>query len=232
MKHWKADFECRMFRQALEQLVSWEHDNNPLLLLEIGPHPALRKPIAETVSALEASSSSSSTTAEPQALHIATLRRGERSDEALLRTVGELFVRGALTEANMESIFRPDGSASPAPHCLTDLPPYAWHHGTQYLDPPRVASVYKSARHLPHELLGSRVPDATDLEPCWRCVLEPDDHPVWLGHHVIDGQVIFPAAGYIAMAGEAVNRLGAGHVADKSYVIRNVSFKAPLVVPQ
>ncbi|KAK2777211.1 polyketide synthase [Colletotrichum kahawae] len=231
-----------MFRQALEQLVSCEHspnnpantntNNSPLLLLEIGPHPALKKPIAETLSALAASSSSLSTTSEPQALHIATLRRGERSDEALLRTVGDLFVHGALTGANMESIFRPDGSFSPAPRCLTDLPPYAWHHGTQYLDPPRVASVYKSARRLPHELLGARVPDATDLEPCWRCVLEPDDQPAWLGHHIIDGQIVFPAAGYVAMAGEAVNRLGSGHVADKSYVIRNVSFRTPLVVPQ
>ncbi|KAI8281754.1 Highly reducing polyketide synthase [Colletotrichum sp. SAR11_57] len=222
----------RMFRQALEQLVKREHDNNPLLLLEIGPHPALKKPIGETLSALEASSSSLSTTSEPQASHIATLRRGERSDEAMLRTVGELFVRGALTEANMQSIFRPDGSASPAPHCLTDLPPYAWHHGTQYLDPPRVASVYKSARHLPHELLGARVPDATDIEPCWRCILEPEDQPAWLGHHVIDGQVVFPAAGFVAMAGEAVHRLGPGHVADKSYVMRNVSIRSPLVVPQ
>ncbi|KAF3799863.1 Highly reducing polyketide synthase FUM1 [Colletotrichum gloeosporioides] len=239
-RYWRDSLEKPvLFRQALQQLVSCESSpNNPantnannsqLLLLEIGPHPALRKPIVETLSALEASLS---TTSEPQALHIATLHRGERSDEALLRTVGELFVRGALTEANMESIFRPDGSGSPAPHCLTDLPPYAWHHGTQYLDPPRVASVYKSARHLRHELLGSRVPDATDLEPCWRCILEPDDQPAWLGHHVIDGQVVFPAAGFVAMAGEAVHRLGPGHVANKSYVIRNVSISTPLVVPQ
>ncbi|KAI8246120.1 Highly reducing polyketide synthase FUM1 [Colletotrichum sp. SAR 10_96] len=235
-RYWRDSLEKPvLFRQALEQLVSCESspnnlantstNNSQLLLLEIGPHPALRKPIAETLS-------SSSITTGPQALHIATLRRGERSDEALLRTVGELFVRGALTEANMESIFRPDGSASSAPHCLTDLPPYAWHHGTQYLDPPRVASVYKSARHLPHELLGARVPDATDIEPCWRCVLEPEDQPAWLGHHVIDGQVVFPAAGFVAIAAEAVHRLGPGHVADKSYVMRNVSIRSPLVVPQ
>ncbi|OBR09603.1 KR domain-containing protein [Colletotrichum higginsianum IMI 349063] len=232
-----------LFRQALEQLLSCEHSpnnprntnpntNNGLLLLEIGPHPALRKPVAETLSALQRSSSSSSTTSEPQTLHIATLRRGERSDEALLRSAGELFVRGALTEANMESIFRPDGSASPASHCLTDLPPYAWHHGTQYLDPPRVASVYKSARRLPHELLGARVPDATDIEPCWRCVLEPDDQPAWLGHHVIDGQTVFPAAGFVAMAGEAVSRLGHGRVTNTGYFMRNVSVKTALVVPQ
>ncbi|TQN65712.1 Reducing polyketide synthase DEP5, partial [Colletotrichum shisoi] len=230
-----------LFRQALEQLISCEHspNNNPrntnndlLLLLEIGPHPALRKPVEQTVSELQRLTSSSITTSEPQILHIATLRRGERSDEALLRSAGELFVRGALTEANMESIFRPDGCASPASNCLTDLPPYAWHHGVQYLDAPRVASVYKSARRLPHELLGARVPDATDVEPCWRCVLEPDDQPVWLGHHVIDGQTVFPAAGFVAMAGEAVSRLGSGHVANKSYVMRNISVKTALVVPQ
>ncbi|KAJ0268560.1 Type I Iterative PKS [Colletotrichum noveboracense] len=232
VRYWRDSLEKPvLFRQALEQLVSCESSpNNPantstnnsqLLLLEIGPHPALRKPIAETLS-------SSSITTELQTLHIATLRRGERSDEALLRTVGELFVRGALTEANMESIFGPDWSASPAPHCLTDLPPYAWHHGTQYLDPPRVASVYESARYLPHELLGARVPDATDIEPCWRS----EDQPAWLGHHVIDGQVVFPAAGFVAIAAEAVHRLGPDHVADKSCVMRNVSIRSPLVVPQ
>ncbi|KAK2005280.1 KR-domain-containing protein [Colletotrichum eremochloae] len=226
-RHWRYSLESPvLFKQALEQLVIREHSLYPehdLLLVEIGPHPALKSPIAQTLQALGESSSGL------QALHIPTLQRGKRADDTVLQSVGELYVRGALTAASVESIFRTEGVS-----CLTDLPTYAWHHGVQYFDPPRVASIYKSAHCLPHELLGARVPDATDVEPCWRCVMEPDNQPSWLSHHIVDGQTVFPAAGFMAMAGEAVCRLNSA--ADnahsvKGYILRKVAIKKALVLP-
>ncbi|EFQ25774.1 KR domain-containing protein [Colletotrichum graminicola M1.001] len=224
--HWRDSLErVVLFRQALEALVLREHSlqpENDLLLIEIGPHPALRSAISQTLAALDLPSSG------PKVHYIPTLRRGERADEGLLHSIGELYVRGVLAEVSMEAIFKQEGVS-----CLIDLPPYAWHHGVKHFDPPRVARVYKSAQRLPHELLGARVPDATDVEPCWRCVLEPDDQPSWLGHHIVDGRTVFPAAGFIAMAGEAIRRLGSGcNVASaKGYIVRNVAIKTALVVP-
>ncbi|KAK1570020.1 KR domain-containing protein [Colletotrichum navitas] len=225
-RYWRYSLEKPvLFRQALEQLVSREHSLYPeagLLFVEIGPHPALKRPIAQTLQALDA-------TLRQQCIHIPTLQRGERADEAVLQSIGELYLRGALPAASMESVLKLQGVS-----CLTDLPTYAWHHGVQYFDPPRVASVYKSAQCLPHELLGARIPDVTDIEPCWRCVMEPDDQPSWLGHHIVDGHTVFPAAGFIAMIGEAIGRVAS--TADdvfsvKGYILRKVVIKTALILP-
>lgn len=53
------------------------------------------------------------------------------------------------------------------------------------------------------------------------------DNVPWLSEHVLQGQVTFPGAGYIAMAGEGIHQL---HPDIKGYSLRNVHFKAPLLL--
>ncbi|OLN96157.1 Lovastatin nonaketide synthase 3 [Colletotrichum chlorophyti] len=219
-KYWRDSLvQPVYFRQALGHLIRNETLLEPgsrLLLVEIGPHPSLEMPVKQTIRTFGLGS------AEPT--HIPTLRRDERADVSILKSAGELFMRGALDDRQLAAIMGANKCS-----CLTDLPPYAWYHGTQYFDPPRVASVYKNAKNPPHEILGARVPDTADVEPCWRNVLEPSAHPSWLTHHVVDNQVVFPAAGFVAMAGEAVRQLSPSSF--KGYALRRVSIKTPLIVP-
>jgi acyl transferase domain-containing protein len=44
------------------------------------------------------------------------------------------------------------------------------------------------------------------MQPVWRNLLRLDDIP-WCRDHVISGDIVFPAAGYIAMAGEAIRQM-------------------------
>ncbi|KAK8042340.1 polyketide synthase [Apiospora phragmitis] len=62
---------------------------------------------------------------------------------------------------------------------------------------PRVAREWRFRQDPPYELLGSRVVVVSN-EGCWRNKLSLG-HVLWLSGHKVNGQTIFPAAGYIAM---------------------------------
>ncbi|KAF3484394.1 Fum1p [Arthroderma uncinatum] len=87
---------------------------------------------------------------------------------------------------------------------LSNIPPYPWQHGAKYW----------------HAI------ESSDLEPSWRNVLRLDDVP-WLTDHALQGNIIFPATGYVAMAGEAICQLDSG--AD-GYTIKNFAIKNPLLL--
>lgn len=60
-----------------------------------------------------------------------------------------------------------------------------------------------------HQLLGLRVIESPTMEPVWRNVLSLDDEP-WLADHRIKADIVFPFAGYVSMAGEAVRQATGG----------------------
>lgn len=63
--------------------------------------------------------------------------------------------------------------------------------------------------HPPHELLGVRCSDDTENEYPWRNYITPTQIP-WLRGLAIQGQILFPAAGFAAMALEASKLLADG----------------------
>ncbi|XHG07169.1 hypothetical protein AWENTII_010330 [Aspergillus wentii] len=130
--------------------------------------------------------------------YIPTLARNDEDAKSLLlATAGHVFVAG-----------------------------YPWKHDQRYWSEGRACRDWR-LRSLPHhELLGSRVMESTSFEPAWRNLLHLNDVP-WLSDHVLQGDVIFPGAGYIAMAGEAVQQM----VPDSNcYSVQNVHFLSPLLL--
>ncbi|KAM4065796.1 polyketide synthase dehydratase [Hirsutella rhossiliensis] len=91
----------------------------------------------------------------------------------------------------------------PAGNTLSDLPPYPWDHHRSYWSESRIANEWRMRKHAHHDLLGAKVPDTTDLEPVWRNLLHIENAP-WIRDHKINADIIFPFAGYIAMAAEAI----------------------------
>ena len=85
-----------------------------------------------------------------------------------------------------------------------------------------------------HPLLGAPTPDFNQLEPSWRNVIRVAEIP-WIRGHVVQSQIVYPAAGYIAMAVEAASQ---GRRLDEEadsaafqYRLIDVSISRPLIIP-
>jgi SAM-dependent methyltransferase len=92
----------------------------------------------------------------------------------------------------------------------------------------QILILHRRCRKYPrHELLGARILEGTDLEPTWRCMLRLEDVP-WINDHRVGEDVVFPAAGYVAMAGEATRQLSS--VAD--YTLQNFLVQTALVLKE
>ncbi|WP_129837867.1 non-ribosomal peptide synthetase/type I polyketide synthase [Streptomyces sp. RFCAC02] len=150
------------------------------LFLEIGPHPVLGHSIRECLAGREAESRV-----------VPSLRRAEPEAERMALTLAALTSLGVDPDWN---VLQPEGAPVP-------LPRYPWRRDRYWTESPAVARVRLG--RLDHPLLGRRVDGA---EPVWESTLDPERLP-YLSDHRMQGNVLFPAAGYIEMAAQAVRAL-------------------------
>ncbi|KAK5988830.1 Highly reducing polyketide synthase pspA [Cladobotryum mycophilum] len=179
-----------------------------VVLLEVGPHSALAGPVRQILAAAAAS----------KAMYASTLIRGQSSHQSLLSAAGRLFQLGV--ELDWEHI-------TALGRTLVDLPLYPWRREGPYWSESRLSRHWRFRKFAKHDLLGERVSAASESRPTWRNILRLNDLP-WLEDHQVTGDIIFPAAGYIAMAGEAVRQLG--DVDDFSFSLRDVTISNALVL--
>lgn len=191
------------------------------LLLELGSHFQLESPIKQTLRSL---------TGEAAKIHYAgTLKRGEDDHLSMLEMLRSLYLQKAPT-----AFRKGHGGAGihETPSLLTDLPPYPFDHSKTFWHESRVSAKYRNRQFLPHELLGTLTHDNNPQEPRWRCYLNLKDVP-WLNGHVIQGQTIFPAAGYLAMALQSARQdtfIRDPEAIIDRFVLRNVSISQALVM--
>ncbi|KAI8632693.1 polyketide synthase [Xylariaceae sp. FL1651] len=114
---------------------------------------------------------------------------------------------------------------------LTDLPTYPWNHDKRYWREARDYSASKQRQHPPHDLLGSIQTTSPSSAPSWRHVIRVSDLP-WTRDHVVDSRMVYPGAGYVCMAVEAVFQLSqAKRSLVHGYALRDVEFSQALVIP-
>lgn len=77
---------------------------------------------------------------------------------------------------------------------------------TVYWEESRTFRAFRTRRDSVNELLGSKCPDGTEIQMSWRNLLRTKEVP-WIKGHALQGQTVFPAAGYIATAIEASKHL-------------------------
>lgn len=208
-EHWQRSLASPvLFNQAMRKLLVYSGDQSPTVVVEIGSHPALKSPLNQIVKDVH----------HADVHHVSTLIRHENPSVSILKTAGTLFTENV--DVHMEVI-------SPPGRILTDLPTYPWYHEDVYWDEPRAARAYKQRSHPRHDLLGARITEGNDIEPSWRNVLDVRACS-WLQDHVISGEVVFPAAGYISMAVEAVWQVTGTEPA--SYTLRDVSIASGLLL--
>ena len=209
------------FRDALTNLLLNDNEEqNVDILVEVGPHPALKGPSKEVMKSLKL-----------DIPYVASLTRGVPDFGSLLSCVGQLFALGYpvdLAAANSNLFINHQGSIQRAmAGPKIKLPSYAWDHA-KYWSETRVIKNNRLRKDR-HVILGVPVPDSVHNHPRWRTFLRPAELP-WLSQHMIEGKIIFPAAGYISMAIEAATRLDKGPKTIKSISLKDVSFKSALPV--
>jgi acyl transferase domain-containing protein len=114
----------------------------------------------------------------------------------------------------------------PTGDALSDLPPYPWDHHRSHWSESRIAREWRMRKHQHHDLLGAKIPDTTGLQPTWRNLLHVESAP-WLRDHKINEDLIFPFAGYIAMAAEAIRQITS---VEEAVEFRNVAVCTALVL--
>ncbi|OLN97381.1 Lovastatin diketide synthase LovF 1 [Colletotrichum chlorophyti] len=191
-----------IFSTAVQRLLD---DFNAPTFIEIGPHSALAGPVRQILQQKNRT-----------AQYIPTLVRNEHAVAAVLKTAGDLWLAG--TDIDL-------GSVVPSGKFLTDLPTYQWHYDEEFWLETRLSRNWRMRKFDHHEILGTRVEEISDACPAWRCKLRLEDVP-WLRDHVVLGDIVFPAAGYITMVGEALRQLK-GTV---DFTLSHVSLEAALVL--
>ena len=208
-----------MFSDALTGILMNENDEQDIdILVEIGAHPALRAPSNQVLDSLGL-----------KIPYLASLTREAPAFESLLATAGQLFSLGYpvdLAAVNSNFSVEADGRflQKIIGRRLRDIPSYRWDHGSFWAETRQIRE-QRFRRHR-HSLLGFPTSGGLERHPRWRNYLRQSEIP-WLSQHAVDGQIIFPAAGYISMAVEAIVTLSP---AFKVIHLRDVVFKAVLTL--
>lgn len=163
------------------------------MAIEIGPHPALKGPALGTI--LEISGQE-----VPYSGSLARGMSGADGVSSLLGSVWSALGSGVINYKQFDSEVTPGRSA---PTLLKNLPNYQWDHDRIYWHESRASALFRGGSGKFHPLLGTRCPDGTSKEIRWRNYLHTREIP-WLAHHQVQGQIVFPAAGYISAATELI----------------------------
>ena len=173
------------------------------ILIEVGPHPALQGPSTQSLKAI-------GLTDIP---YYSVLTRHETATGTSLNLAGNLFARGYPID------FRQVNQLEREPLTLFDLPSYPWNHSQSHWAESRVAKEYRLREPPPNSLLGAPSPSLIAGERVWRGYLKLSEQP-WMADHKIHGSILYPAAGFIAMALE-----GAISGAEKAQKVRSITLR-------
>jgi len=202
--YWRKNLESPvLFNTTMEALLADHKSNN--LFLEIGPHSALAGPLRQIFKKQQ-----------PDAPYISTLARGSDDTLSLLVALGNLFVKGIAVDL---------APLNQGGQIVTDLPTYPWNHEESFWEEGRVSKEWRMRKFPRHDLLGTQVVESSALEPTWRNVLSLDDAP-WIRDHMVNQDIVFPGAGYVAMAGEALRQVTEA----EDFTVRNLTVKAAMIL--
>jgi len=187
-----------LFSQALTRASI---ETNFDIALEVGAHPALKGPAIQTIG--EALSSDSKVIP-----YFGTLGRGISAIDAFSTGLGHLWSRLDHSAISLDSYEKAIRGRTGKFSVVKGLPSYPWDHSISYWHEARASRNMRLRKQQVHSLLGDVTPDSTLHHPSWRNLLRIKEME-WLSGHEIQGQAVFPAAGYICTALEA-SRLLAG----------------------
>lgn len=207
------------FTQALECAVGTYGPFD--MAVEIGPHASLKTPASETIQNLTGEN----------VPYTGTLARGINDMKAFATTLGSLWMSlgsGVVDFAAFD--LATYGSSVPSAVLVKGLPSYVWDHSRSFSFETRYSRSLRTVGRKPHPLLGTMCTDSTAKEIRFKNYISLREIP-WLGDHRIQGQIVFPASGYISAAVEAIAIL---HELDSVHMVEfsDVTISHALLIPQ
>ncbi|KAJ5970419.1 polyketide synthase/peptide synthetase [Penicillium vulpinum] len=183
-----------LFSQAIESAISVTEKFD--IAVEVGPHAALKGPASQTI-----------VESGLQIPYTGTLRRGQNDIEAMADALGQLWISvpDVIDLKSYEVRLR----GELAPQLVKGLPSYPWAHDRSYWKESRISRVLRTRKRVEHELLGRQSVHGTTRQIQWRNILRAVDVP-WISEHQLQGQSVFPAAGFIVLAIEAARAITEG----------------------
>lgn len=185
--------------------------------IELGPSGALKRPINDTLSEVWKGQTFK---------YLPVLSKFSSAAESTLEVVGQLFSAGysvSVTNANQQNT---DAREWPF---LVDTPAYPFDHSQLHWHESRLSRDWRFREAAPRSVLGVRAIDWNPLEPRWRKMLRASEMP-WLEDHVIGENALFPAAGMINMALEAVRQTAHSREDIAGYRIKEATFMKPIII--
>lgn len=183
--YWVSNMVCPVLFEQAVKLAS--ESRGPFDLgMEIGPHPALKRQVLDVL---------------PGTPYTSLFRRGVSPIRSCSEGLGCAWIQLGEDVVKLSALDKfMTGGVSP--RLLKGLPSYSWDHTHKYWHESRQT---RASRHRPdpvHELLGHVTADSTEHDMRWRQIIRPSEVS-WLPGHKLQDQIVFPAAGYVAMAVEA-----------------------------
>jgi emericellamide synthase (highly reducing iterative type I polyketide synthase) len=197
------------------------NEKGPVVVIEIGPHSALAGPIKQIIKATRLQGVD----------YLSVLARKQDASNTAITAAGQLFQRGYIG-LDFNAINDPYGNANKS--VLSDLPTYSWTHKTSHWSESRRSANYRLRKFPKHDLLGSISIDSVSEEPTWRNYLRLQEQP-WLVGHTIGESIVFPAAGYLAMALEALKQITLNDSKpwkNMRIKFQKINFGSALIIPE
>ncbi|KAL4746292.1 hypothetical protein BDW72DRAFT_207477 [Aspergillus terricola var. indicus] len=193
--YWRKNLESQVkFAQAIDAI----HRFGEHCFIELGPHSSLELPIKQTLTRAGVTNPT----------YAAPIKRGADALHSALSLPGTLWLRGyAVDWAKVNGLDATLKAASPrAFKVVSDLPRYRFHYDSSsspLWTESRGSVEYRLRKYPRHELLGSLIPGSNGRDFVFRNLLHLN-HVPWLADHRLGDAIVFPGAGYLAMAMEAV----------------------------
>lgn len=221
--YWSENLRNRvLFNTAVTAIGQTPDLVNASCIIEIGPHSTLAGPFKQICIANKFT----------HFKYMPSFVRGGDSAEQLLRTAGELA--NSNYGVDLERVNHVEASASSKyqkPLVLVDLPTYQWNYANKFWAENRFSAEQRNLTYPRHDVLGTKVVGLSKRSPVWKNQLRHRDVP-WLKDHSLGNSAVFPAAGHLSMAIEALRQtMEIQGKSMESVTLRDVEIKTALVVP-
>ncbi|KAF4632818.1 hypothetical protein G7Y89_g5307 [Cudoniella acicularis] len=215
-----VQFSSAIYDMLRPMKKSKRADNNAVdLLLEIGPHSALQGPATQTLKA-------------HGIINIpyqSVITRNQSGVQTAMSLVGALFTQGV--PVNISQVNNDGSTHITTPKPLVDLPKYPWKHSQRYWHESRIEAEYLSRETPKLSLLGAPSPSVGDRERLWRGFVRLSEEP-WIADHKILGEVLYPGAGYLAMALESAYQTADKNKKIAAYKLKEVQFTSAAIISE
>jgi len=197
--YWKNNMASPvLFTDAMQDMLTY--NGRPNILIEVGPSDTLKGPILQIRKSL---SKDNGPLKDASVVYHSALKMGEDSGGSLLHLAGSLYLSGYPISMEAVNLSTRNCIESTPPSVIVDLPNYGWNHTSAYWTESEASKDWRFRKFIHHDLLGTKVLGCSWHSPSWTKTLRLEDSP-WLRDHRLGGEIVFPAAGYISMAIEAV----------------------------